>query len=416
MGKTKTKTTTDSNSQTKPLDWQENALKGAFGNAQNIYNQQSSDTNTPNWNVYSTLNDTEKAALANAGANSTNQSNMADSLMNTGTGLLSNSPTGTANLNNAASSASQFANGNFQQGNTGTSNAVAGTGQQFANQGLSNLQNVSNLANTDATTQNAADATAYANSSGVSDAIKAANAYSDQLYQRTTGTNLNAAAVAGGNLNSSRAGAASAVSAALQNAQDENNAASMYTNAYNTGLSTAEQARQANMGILVNSASTGITGANSAVNAQTASNAQTNANNELQQNGATLLSNIGSNQINAANTGSNIAYQGANLQNTANTAAYNAGKVYQDDQNSANQAAVEGYQAQNQNQWTQLDNLYNIIGGYNWGKNETEHSTQTVVQSPSTMSMIQGAIGSIGGMASSISGAGGLGKAVGSLL
>ncbi|WP_278367107.1 hypothetical protein [Acetobacter orientalis] len=322
--------------------------------------------------------------------------------MNTGSGLLSNSTSGTANMGTAANTAAQFANGGFNQGSTAASNAVASNAGAYGNQGLTNLQNASNLANTDATAQNTADATAYANSSGVQNAIKAANAYADQMYQRTTGTDLNAQAVAGGNLNSSRAGAASAVSQALQNAQNENNAATMYQNAYNTGLSTAEQARQSNMSGLLNGAATGISGANSGVEAQQAGNSQVNANNATQQNGASILSNIGSNQVGAASTGSNIASQGVTLQNIANTAAYNAGKIAQDDQNNANKAAVEGYQAQNQNQWTQLDNLYNIIGGTTWGGNSTGHSTSTVVQTPSTMSMIQGAIGTVGSLAGGV--------------
>lgn len=402
MGKSKTKTTTDESSQTKPLDWQEGPLKGAFNTAQGIYNQQSSDPNQPNWNVYSTLNDTEKAALSNAGTNSVNQSNMGNTLMNTGTGLLSNSTSGTANMGTAANTAAQFANGGFNQGSTTASNAVASNAGAYGNQGLTNLQNAFNLANTDATAQNTADATAYANSSGVQNAIKAANAYADQMYQRTTGTDLNAQAVAGGNLNSSRAGAASAVYQALQNAQDENNAATMYQNAYNTGLSTAEQARQSNMSGLLNGAATGISGANSGVEAQQAGNAQVNANNATQQNGASILSNIGSYQVGAASTGSNIASQGVTLQNIANTAAYNAGKIAQDDQNNANKAAVEGYQAKNQNQWAQLDNLYNIIGGTTWGGNSTGHSTSTVAKAPSTTSMIQGAIGSVGSLAGGV--------------
>lgn len=397
MGKSKTKTTENQSSTSGPLAWQSSAIQNAFGNAQNIYNQQASATQ-PNWNTYTGLNNIQTGALNNAVTNTQNQSNLGDSLMNTGSGLLSNGASGTSNLNGAAGVASQFANGNFNQGSTATSNAVSGTGSQYANQGLSNLQNASTLANTDATAQNTADATAYANSSGVQNAIKAANAYADQMYQRTTGTDLNAAAVAGGNLNSSRAGAASAVSQALQNAQDENNAASMYSSAYNTGLSTAEQARQANLSGLLNGASTGISGANSAVDAQQAGNSQVNTNNALQQSGASLLSNIGSNQVGAASTGSNIASSGADLQNTANTNQYNAGTAYQSNSEAAKQADVSAYQNQQANQWSQLQNLWNIISTRQWGGTSSGTATKTETGSPSLMSMIQGGIGTIAGL------------------
>lgn len=451
VGSDKSKTTQDSTSTTKPLDWQESSLENIFKQANDLYNQQSSQ-GTPDYNTYVGLNNTQTGALNNEISSANTQANYGNSTMQTGSNLLNNAGSGSQALNSTSQLASSGANGNFNQGSTRTSDSAQGltnyyngTAASALNQAQtlasqdptsSNTANMQNYlqssgisdATKDATAQNIQDATDYANSSGVSDAIKNAIAYSDNLYQRTTGTNLNAAAVGGGNLNSSRAGAYSAVQDSLQSAKDQDTASSMYQDAYNTGLSTAEQARESNLsGLLsgsstgyntseqaresntsnlLNTASTGLSGVNTGITAQNASNSQVNANNSTQQNYLSLLGNAGQALVNSASTGSDLQNAGATLTNNAYSNQLNAGSAYQQNDQSQNDANLQAQLQENQYPWTLLNNLYSIEGSNNWGSQTNSHSTSTTTTTPSVGSQIQGAVGSVSSLASSAFGGG----------
>lgn len=391
------KSTTKGSSTTQPLDWQENAIKGIFNDANNLYNTQQAPSN---FNTYVGLNGTQNNALNDEISASGSQASAGAQTQNAGTALLNNAGAGSAALQGTSDIAAGGALGNFNQGSTATSDAAQGATGSYTGAALSNLYNAAGLSGTDATAQNEADAENYANSSGVQNAIKAANAYSDQLYQRTTGTNMNAAAVAGGNLNSSRAGAASAVSEALQNAQDANTAASMENSAYQTGLSTAEQAREANLSGALSGASTGLSGVNTGLSAQNDSNSQVNADNSTQQGYLNELGSAGNALVNSATQGSDLENAGATLTNTANSNALNAGTAYQDAATQQNEANLQAQEAANQYPWTQLQNLYGIEGASNWGSQT--NSQQTTTSTPSLGSVIQGAIGGLAGLGSAV--------------
>lgn len=402
MGKSKSTTTASQTSQ--PLDWQSNDIQSIFNNANNVYQQQAAQ-GAPNYDTYQGLNDTQKSALSSilgaSGANAAAGSN----LSGMGSALASaTAGNGATALNSASSNAASGASGNFNQGQTGTSNLMSGNASTALGNYNTSLSSAFGLAGTDATAQNAADAANYANSSGVQDAINAQIAQSNDLYGRTTTPSLNAQAVAGGNLNSSRAGSAQAISDAMQQKNNQATSSSMWNSAYQNGLSTAESARQANLSGLLSGANGSLSGLSSALAGQTASNYQTNANNQLQYAYNNQLGNAGSALTSAANTGANMATTGSDLTNKANQNAYNVGSVYQNDAQSRADSALNNTTQQNAYQWNLLNNLYSIIGSNNWGQQSNGKSTTT--QSASPFQIATGAIGSIAGLASSLTGGG----------
>lgn len=403
MGSSKTKTTASSTSQ--PLQWQEDLIKSAFGDAQGLYKSQQSQ-GAPDFNTYVGLNGTQTGALNQAVTDAGTQSRTGSLITNAGNQTAQAAPVGTTALTGAAGLAANGAAGNFNQGTTSASNAVMGS--TGLNSAVANaaLTNAYNQASTDPTASNAANAQTYMNSSGVQQAIKDTNALSDDLYQRTGVSNMNARAVSGGNLNSSRAGAAQAIADSQQQASDKATASSMLTNAYNTGLQLSENARQANLSSLGNTAATGQNGASLGLTAQNDANSQTNANNTLQQNYVSQLGSAGSSLVNAGATGASMATQGSDLTNNADSNALNAGTAYQQADQAQKDANLQAQLSSLQYPWTELQNLYGIVGANNWGTQS--NSTSTTTTTPSVGSLIQGGIGSVASLAGAASGSGGL--------
>ena len=397
MGSSKQKSTT--NSTTKPLDWQENDIKNIFNNANNLYDQQNSQ-GAPNYDTYQSLNGNQQNALSSMLQNSTGQNDAGNAIMQAGTGVVGALGSGQSALNQASGNAASGAAGNFDHGTTSVSSLLSGLAGGNANTAQSALSSALGLAGTNATAQNAADAASYANSSGVQNAIKDTIAQSNDLYQRTALPSLNAAAQAGGNLNSSRAGAAQAVSDGLQENRNAATASNMWNNAYQQGLSTAESARQSNLSGLLNSAGTALNGLNLSLAGQNAANDQTNANNSTALNWNSQLNSAGNGLVNAGQTGASIASTGQDMSDQATKNALTAGTVQQTDAQSAADANLNNELQQKQYYWSLLNNLYGIEGANNWG--QQSNSTTTQKSTPSLGQMIQGGIGTLAGLTGSV--------------
>lgn len=397
MGSSKKKTTTDST--TKPLDWQENDIKNIFNNANNLYDQQNSQ-GAPNYDTYQSLNGNQQNALSSMLQNSTGQNDAGNAIMQAGTGVAGALGSGQSALNQASGNAASGAAGNFDHGTTSVSSLLSGLAGGNANTAQSALSSALGLAGTNATAQNAADAANYANSSGVQNAIKDTLAQSNDLYQRTTLPSLNAAAQAGGNLNSSRAGAAQAVSDGLQENRNAATSSNMWNNAYQQGLSTAESARQSNLSGLLSSAGTALNGLNLSLAGQNAANDQTNANNSTALNWNSQLNSAGNGLVNAGQTGASIASAGQDMSDQATKNALTAGTVQQTDAQSAADAKLNNELQQKQYYWSLLNNLYGIEGANNWGNRS--HSQTVEKSTPSMGQMIQGGIGTLAGLTSSL--------------
>lgn len=397
MGSSKRKSTT--NSTTKPLDWQENDIKNIFNNANNLYDQQNSQ-GAPNYDTYQSLNGNQQNALSSMLQNSTGQNDAGNAIMKAGTGVVGALGSGQSALNQASGNAASGAAGNFDHGTTSVSSLLSGLAGGNANTAQSALSSALGLAGTNATAQNAADAASYANSSGVQNAIKDTIAQSNDLYQRTTLPSLNAAAQAGGNLNSSRAGAAQAVSDGLQENRNAATASNMWNNAFQQGLSTAESARQSNLSGLLSSAGTALNGLNLSLAGQNAANNQTNANNSTALNWNSQLNSAGNGLVNAGQTGASVASTGQDMSDQATKNALTAGTIQQTDAQSAADAKLNNELQQKQYYWSLLNNLYGIEGANNWG--QRSNSTTTEKSTPSLGQMIQGGIGTLAGLTGSV--------------
>ncbi|WP_291367731.1 hypothetical protein [Acetobacter sp. UBA5411] len=412
MGGSKETTNTSSQQKTNysstssPLDWQSSALQNAFGEA-NALNGYDATSSQPDFNTYTGLNNTEKSAFNQMA--STGQNNV-----NTGTSLLGQSYTGANALDQALGASSAGASGNYDKGTSGVSQELMGNASTALSSGNTALSNAIASAGTDSTAQNIADANSYMNSSGVQNAVNSAIKSSDDLYNSTTAPSLNAQAEAGGNINSSRAGAASALSQALQADNDQNTASSMLASAWQNGLDLAEQARQSNLSGNLSAASDANSAANTALDGQTAANSLSQQNNATGIDWSQLLGEQGDNAVNQASTGQ--ALQSAGIDSILNSGSDQ--QTAATDQNQANLTADE--QAE-QYPWSELEQYMNVIGSNNWGQqtsgnqNSTGQSTQTTTTSSSPLSTALGALGAIGGLGASLM-TGGSTSLLGSLL
>jgi hypothetical protein len=161
--------------------------------------------------------------------------------------------TGLGAMNPFVQNANNFAAGNF--GNAGGANA--GQVNAFNDTSLAalmqagtygnNAQTLFNTATSDPTQQNVAAASAYMNNPLVQGQIDAVNRDVARNLNENTLPTLNMQASAGGNLNSSRAGAAEAVATRAASDQMADNASNIRSAAYNNGLQLAEQARSTNL-------------------------------------------------------------------------------------------------------------------------------------------------------------------------
>ncbi|WP_449231120.1 hypothetical protein [Azospirillum doebereinerae] len=232
----------------------------------------------------------------------------------------------------------------------------------------------------DPTASNIGSAQSYMNSGALQEQIDAAKAdVTDTLGKGLVG--LNNQASSGGNLNSSRAGAAEATMRGEAARTIGSLSATMRGNAYTSGLQLAEGARQANQGVGLSSLGLQGTAMNMGLGAlSTVEGARQNEiGNRLSANGQ-------------LGTATGLGYQGAELANGLglgnNQALINAGGVVQNDANNQNSANFQGWQNSQNYPWDVLQRYYGIVGSGNWGGTST--GTGTTSQPGN---FLQGALG-----------------------
>lgn len=81
-----------------------------------------------------------------------------------------------------------------------------------------------------------------------------------------------------------------------------------------------------------------------------------------------------------------MASTGAGITNTADSNALNAGTAYQTAAQNQNDAALQAQLSASQYPWTELQNLYGVVGANNWGQQTNSTTTST----PSVGSVLQG--------------------------
>lgn len=206
----------------------------------------------------------------------------------------------------------------------------------------------------DPTQQNIYNAGQYANNPYLNGAIDAASRDVTRNLTEEVLPGINRSATGSGNTNSTRTGIAEGV--ALRGAQDRigDIASTVRADAYNNGIQTSEQARQANMQGQLQGMGYGIDALNTAVG-----------------------------------RGMDLRNQG--MQGTVNMYDLlgRAGQQYQQDSQGYADASYNRWQGQYNKPWDLLSRYMGVVGGTNWGS-QTKDAT---INPGSTMGAIQGALG-----------------------
>lgn len=352
-----------SSSVQEPWSVQAPYLKTGFEEAQSIYDAQKG---TP-WytgNLYTGLNDTQKAGIDGT-----------VNWANTNGGLLAR------NTTNASTDA--LTRGNFF-GDNATKGAAGqwGVGVPQDQSGLMATYGAQALGGTGFLTDNIWSTVAHAQDDPTQANIRAASSYADNPYLQSQidaasadvthqlGTDLvglNNQASAGGNLNSSRAGAAEAGMREGAARTIGNISSTMRSNAYTQGLSLAEQARQANSQTNLGALSTGLQFTGQGLGALGAAQDARNAE---------IGNRITSNGQLAGQTG--LGLQAADLSNSLglgnSSAVLGAGSVMQDDANNKNSADYQKWLGGDTRKSDLLSRYWNINASNNWGGGTTSTS------------------------------------------
>lgn len=365
---------------TVPWDGQQPYLLDAFKSAQDLYNTKK-DTPFYTGNLYTGLNDTQKSGIDGiTGWVKDGGTSLRDAAKD---GAL----TGLGNASTFGNTAKDFAKGVY---GTGVPGSVAPDLATFGNKVLGSygdyqkgLGGVLTAAGGDPTQANINAARGYMNSGVLNDQIQAA---SDDVTH-TLGTNLvglNNQASAGGNLNSSRAGAAEAAMRGEAARTIGSLSAKLRGDAYTSGLQLAESARTSNLGTQLGALSQqgsmfgqGLGALSTAEQARNAeignrlnANSQVGQSGQMGLTGAALANDMGLGNANAVLT---------------------AGGVLQQDANNKNQADFQKWQGNDTRENDLLKQYYEIIGQNGWGNTKSTFGGYSG-QSPS-MSGVQGAIG-----------------------
>lgn len=259
-------------------------------------------------------------------------------------------------------------NGMQQGAGTGAADYATGQGmdlsqgmindsRQFLGQSGNYLNSANRLANfnpQDPTQSNIANAGLYANNPHLDGAIDAASRDVTRNLTENALPGINRSAAGTGNTNSSRTGVAEGI--ALRGAQDRvgDIASTIRADAYNNGLQTSENARQANM-------SAGLQGQG-----------------------------MGLDALNVA-VGRGMDMRNQGMQGTVNMYDMlgRAGDKFQQDAQGYADANYNRWQGQYNKPWDLLSRYMGAVGGTNWGS-QTQSAT---IQPGSTMGAIQGALG-----------------------
>lgn len=285
-------TSTTTKATSTPWGPQADQLKSAFGDAQGLYDQQKG---TPFYSgdLYAGMNPlTDQGIQANNGYATGAGAQAAGNVLGSGQGMLGQGQ-------NAASSYGQL------QG----------------------------MASQDPTHANITDAGAYANNPFLNSQIDAASRDVMRNLTENQIPGLNMGATGSGNMDSSRAGIAQGVLERGAAQQVGDISANMRGQAYENGLNQAENARQANMG---------------------------------------MLGYAGMGQGGLYNEGLYGTELGNNLNYGNNNAQISDGQLYQQDKQGQDNANFQQWQGQQQFPWQQLDNYMGVVGSNNWGGTQTQ--------------------------------------------
>lgn len=318
------------------------------------------------------------------------------------------------------------------QGQTAAMGQQGLQGQQGVGQAMGNAGSLFGQSQQDLNPSIQQGAAGYVNNDLLNGQIDAANRDVARDFAENTRTGLNARASLGGNLNSSRAGAAEAVAA--RGAQDRmaDTAATMRSNAYNTGInaSLTANSQQNALGLGANSqlGSLGTSQSQLGENARQfntgnqQSAAQTLGQLDLSNRSLDAQTRLGANaqQGNAVGMGMDGASSAGALSFANSQALSQAGGIQQGEAQRVldeNRAQIENPQDRNAQT---LQNFYGIVGGNNWGGTSSSAGTQSV-QNPSNI--VGGALGGAslgmglvnGGMLGDMGGSAGTAGMLGSL-
>ncbi len=327
-------------------------------------------------------------------------------------------------LTGALSNIGSGAQGAVNSGLSSTLNNAAVNGAQSVGQYNAGLQGIMKQGESDPTQRIAADAGQYANSAAVQGQIGNANAQIQNTLNETTVPGLNRQAAAGGDLNSSRAGAAEAQANTGAALAESNADSQIYANAYNTGMSTASGQYSNGLNTALSAGVAGLSG-NSNLALGTANN-QIGATNTQVNAANSGLSNALS--YSQANTGDQLAgnaqmLAGVNTGLSANNQAgalaagnYSmAGGIGQTDQTDAQNSLASQYQAYQIHQQyqqgllTNYMNTANIPQGYgNTTSTSTSNGTTagSATAAPNYGGLAAGGIAAGGALYNSVYGSG----------
>jgi len=281
-------------------------------------------------------------------------------------------------------------------GQTTAAGTTGLAGQQGA---LSTAQGLSAKAAGDPNAGILAGARGYVDNDLVQAQVDAATRDVTTKFSNETIPGLNARAMAGGNVNSARAGAAEAVARTAAQNQAADISTAIRSNAYNTGLATSLAATQQQndlaLGANAQTASTAgalsslgegqrqFNGGNqlsaaTSLGQQSLQQQQIDANTRLQANGQ-----LGQ----AALSGIDAANAAGALSDANTTRLVGAGEAYQGEQSRQLQEAQAQFYARQQYDQQNLGAYWNIVG------NPMGSTTSTTTPAAQGQSMVQGALG-----------------------
>lgn len=361
-------------------------LQEAFKESQGIYQGQK-DSPYFQGDLYAKLNGVQTGAIQGT-QNWTG--GMGQQLVNGASGAALSSM---GNATMAGQNAQNFANGNFgvtSGANQGVVNGVNGTalgGMGQLGSAIGAANGALGMASGDPTQGNIDAAAKYADNPYLQGQIDAASNDAVTALGRNL-VGLNNAASAGGNLNSSRTGAAEAV--ATQETADRiaRTSADMRSAAYQNGLGLAEQARGTNIQGTLGAGNqfSGMVGQGiqAGGNSMSYGEDQRQFDTQARVNGNSQLLQSGQVGLDAAQVGNSMAMgnQNANLQ---------AGGVLQADAQGSLDAALKQWQGQDTRATDLLARYMQTVGGQGWGSQGT--STQPYAGQGAALSGIQGAVG-----------------------
>jgi hypothetical protein len=255
----------------------------------------------------------------------------------------------------------------FSNGNAGTAQSQIGAGQTAMNSGQTNINNATNGLNSFSSVnsnnpQSLIDAAnSYASGQNIPAQVKLAMQGATEQARDVTMPGITQAAANSGNANSSRAGIADGLVQRGLAEQSANLSGTLQSQAYQNGLTLAQQQAQ-----------------NNNVNQLTA----------LSQQG-----NLGVNSLNSGNTGVNSGVTNeSNVLNIGNGGGTGQQNATQADLTNQLQQYQQGQTAP----YTSLQQLMGIIGSQNWGSNST--GTSHTESDPGLLAIAGGLLGTATGV------------------